>query len=195
MNEDLQAKWDARYAQGYVSGARPCAALLENAHLLPREGRALEIASGLGGNAVLLAERGLETQAWDISTIAIEKVAAHAAERALPLTAVVHDAVANPPAPSSFDVIVVYRFLDRSLAARLAPALRPGGLLYYQTFTREAAGGRGPSNPAYRLAPNELLSFFVPPLRLVAYREDGVIGDPDGGVRGEAWIVAQRDGP
>ncbi len=38
--------------------------------------------------------------------------------------------------PESFDVIVVSHLLDRTLAPALVAALRPGGLLYYQTSVR-----------------------------------------------------------
>ena len=41
-------------------------------------------------------------------------------------------------------------------------ALKPQGLLFYQTFTHERVTDQGPSNPSYRLAPNELLELFAP---------------------------------
>lgn len=46
----LQAKWDGIYTQreGEVTAA---SVLLENQHLLPSKGRALDLACGLGGNA------------------------------------------------------------------------------------------------------------------------------------------------
>ena len=59
------------------------------------------------------------------------------------------DIIARPPPPSSFDVIVVSHFLDRRLAPAIAWALRPGGLLFYQTFAREAVTDQGPSNPEF----------------------------------------------
>jgi hypothetical protein len=73
----------------------------------------------------------------------------------------------------------------------LAAALRPGGLLFYQTWTREAVTGRGPANPAYRLEPGELLRAFAG-LRVLAYREEGRVGDVARGVRDQAWLVAMR---
>ena len=39
--------------------------------------------------------------------------------------------------------------------------------------------------------PAEPLELF-PDLRLLAYREEGVFGDPAEGLRNEAWLVAAR---
>lgn len=189
--DDLQAKWDARYAEGRVEDSAPCGVLVEYAHLLPRAGRALDLACGLGGNALWLARRGLDTTAWDLSPVAIGKLAGCAQLQALPLTAEVRDALKQPPPARSFDVIVVSRFLDRALMPALIAALRDGGLLCYQTFTRETPNANGPACAAFRLAPNELLR-FADGLRILVYREEGLVGDTTQGLRGEAWLVAQR---
>ena len=96
------------------------------------------------------------------------------------------------PSPESFDVIVVSRFLERRLAPTLIDALTPEGLLFYQTFTQVTVGAMwGPTNPAYRLAPQELLTLFQP-LRVVVYREEGRVGDTTRGWRHEALLVAQK---
>ncbi|MGA7802273.1 MAG: class I SAM-dependent methyltransferase, partial [Gammaproteobacteria bacterium] len=172
-------------------GAEAAAVLVENRHLLPARGRALDLACGLGGNAMLLAASGLQTWAWDWSAAAIEAVRKSADEQGFALTAEVRDVVALAPEPERFDVVVVSRFLERALFQSLAATLRPGGLLFYQTFTRERVDGGGPSNPAFRLADNELLQAFGD-LRLVVYREEGCLGDPARGLRNEAMLVAQR---
>jgi hypothetical protein len=70
-------------------------------------------------------------------------------------------------------------------------ALKPGGLLFYQTFTRVSVGPGGPQNPEYRLAENELLRMFQE-LQVVVYREEGEIGDKTHGFRNEAMLVAKK---
>jgi tellurite methyltransferase len=185
-------KWDARYRDADVSEARPCRVLAEFAHLLPERGRALDLASGLGGNARLLARAGLETEAWDISPVAVAKLDEFASVQALPLRAAVRDVENVPPEPGSFDVIVVSYFLHRPLAPALIAALRPGGLLFYETFTREKVDATGPSNPDFRLAPNELLQLFAR-LRVVAFREEGTVGDISRGLRNVAYLVGRRE--
>ena len=99
--------------------------------------------------------------------------------------------VITPPEPASFDVIVVSRFLERDLVPSLVQALRADGLIYYQTFTAARVGDTGPRNPAFRLADNELLALFAS-LRLIVYREEGLAGDLNKGLRGEAMLVAQK---
>ncbi len=193
MPPSEQDKWEQRPAAADWAAARPSALLEQFQHLLPPQGRALDLACGLGANGRLLARRGLDTWAWDRSTVAIDRVAADAREQRLALHAERRDVVAAPPTPDSFDVIVVSRFLERALCPAIAAALRPGGLLFYQTFVRDDVGPRGPANPAYRLERNELLRLF-PQLTLRLYREEGRVGDITQGVRDEAWLIAQRPG-
>ncbi|HKK04584.1 MAG TPA: methyltransferase domain-containing protein [Gammaproteobacteria bacterium] len=190
MSDDMRAKWDARYRDAGGRGA-PAVVLAGNAHLLPERGRALDMACGLGSNALLLAERGLTVEAWDLSPVAIDRLNADAAEQGLSLQGTVRDVVAEPPLPASFDVIVVAHFLERSLCPAISAALRPGGLLFYQTFTRARVTDTGPGNPAFRLERNELLHLFAD-LSLVVYREEARIGKLTQGFRDQAMLVAQK---
>ena len=185
---ELREKWDRRYDEApQVPGALEV--LIENLHLLPVQGTALDLACGLGGSGLLLARRGLQAWAWDLSPVAIETLAKNA--EALPLRAEVRDVVENPPEPERFDVICVGHFLDRALCSRIAEALKPGGLLFYQTFSLERVDESGPGNPRYRLAPNELLELF-PQLLVRFYRDEGGVGDRSRGFRNRAQLVAQR---
>lgn len=186
----LRHKWDRRHAQH----AEPPAAarvLAENRHLLPDTGDALDLACGLGGNALYLAECGLRTTAWDLSPVAIDKLRHRAAERGLAIDTAVRDVIAEPPPPTGFDVIVVSWFLDRSLTPALIDALRSGGLLFYQTFTVAKVEAIGPDNPDFLLGEGELLELFRP-LRVRVYREEGRIGDIERGFRNAALLVAEK---
>ena len=182
-------KWDARYAD--TAETPPARVLLENAHLLPRGGVALDLACGLGANALLLASRGFEVFAWDSSGVAIDKLRTLARARGLTLQAEVRDVVRHPPEPGRFDVIVVSHFLNRNLAPHLIAALRAEGLLFYQTFTRSRVGECGPHNPDYLLADGELLVMFSP-LQPMVYRDEGPVGTIDQGFRGQALLVARK---
>ena len=189
--QSLKAKWDSRHAD---PDKQPEAAqvLKQNLHLLPRQGRALDLACGLGGNALLLAEQGLQVTAWDISPVAIERLKGVAQNRGLSdLSAEVRDIEQRPPLPESFDLIVVSYYLERRLTQNLIDALKPGGLLFYQTFTRVAVSSEGPSNPDFRLGDNELLQLFSP-LRLRFYREENRLGELSLGDRDIAMLVAEK---
>ncbi len=191
--QDVRKKWDDIY-QGRDSRQPGNAdrVLQENCHLLPDSGEALEIACGLGANALLLARHGLHTRAWDISPVAIGQLQAVADEAGLEnLQAEAVDVMDHPPAPQSYDVIVISHFLERDLAPAIVAALKNGGLLFYQTFTRTRVSDGGPRNEAFRLADNELLELFAP-LKVLVYREEGAAGDVTRGFRDEALLVAQK---
>lgn len=187
--DELRAMWDARYRDRPDEWPQAAQVLRDNKHLLPTAGDALDLACGMGGNALLLADAGLRVRAWDLSPVGIESLQnRHVAGQ---LVAEVRDVCAAPPVPNSFDVIVISYFLERRLFAALTDALRPGGLLFYQTFIRDKAQAVGPGNPEFLLADNELLAGFGA-LRVLVYREEGRTGDVAHGFRNEAMFVGQR---
>ncbi|MCG8489710.1 MAG: methyltransferase domain-containing protein [Chromatiales bacterium] len=189
--QQLRTKWDQRYADE-EKVARPAEVLLNNAHLLPEQGCALDLACGLGGNALFLADRGFMVEAWDLSAVAIQRLERSAGQRNLNnLHARVRDVESQPPHAEQFDVIVISYFLERALIPTLIQALRPGGLIFYQTFTRQAVSSEGPQNPAFRLADQELLQLFRD-LKVRVYREEGRLGDLSLGSRDVAMLVAQK---
>ncbi len=184
-------KWNRIYRDRPASPPTAARVLADHVHLLPRAGEALDLACGTGGNALLLAAHGLDTNAWDCSTEALQSLRESARLRQLTVTTQERDVTARPPVPNSFDVIVVSHFLDRGLVPLLTRALRPAGLIFYQTFISDKVSDTGPRNPAYRLAPNELLKMFAA-LQLIVYREEGTIGDTECGFRNEAMLIARK---
>ena len=181
--------WDERYEKNNDL-PQACQTLREFSHLLPDHGKALDLASGLGGNALLLARSGLATSAWDLSSVGIKKLKRLAVQQSLDVAALTRDIITEPPQANSFDVIVVSYFLERQLFPTLLGALRPSGLLFYETFVQDKPQGVGPSNPDYLLEQNELLS-LCDGLVIRAYREEGLIGDASKGCRNVAMLVAQ----
>lgn len=67
----IRDKWDRTYGSKAVEAAAWPRVLSENAHLLPRRGRALDVACGMGGASIFLARHGLEVVSWDISPVAM----------------------------------------------------------------------------------------------------------------------------
>lgn len=184
-------KWDQRYSHAGAPGD-PSYVLREFSYLLPHAGSVLDLACGLGADALFLAQRALMVSAWDSSRIAIEKLQQFARDKGFAITAQCRDVSAEPPPPSSFDVIVVSHFLERELCPAIAAALKPGGLLFYQTFCVEKVdAGHGPGNPDFLLQKNELLRLFDS-LRIVVYHELGTLGATDTGLRDRALLIAQK---
>jgi SAM-dependent methyltransferase len=190
---ERRARWNERWNRRDYADLEPATVVIDYAYLLPAGGEVLEIACGLGVNALHLAAAGFRVTAWDYAESAIARLRDEAAHRDLALRAEVRDVVAEPPPPASFDGIVVTRFLERDLCPALAAALRPGGVLCYQSFVRDAVSERGPQDTAFRFAPNELLALF-PDLRVLVFHDEGRAGDTTRGFRDESLLVAQRAG-
>ena len=184
-------KWNRIYSES-GQGLYPAAQVLtENDFLLPQTGTALDVACGLGANAIFLAEQGLAVTAWDISFVAIDILTTYALQQRLNINACQQKITANSFNKYSFDVIVVSRFLDRTLSDAIIGALKPDGLLFYQTFTREKTSPRHPNNPDYLLGCSELLTLFSL-LRVIFYRENALIGEQLRGLRNEAQFVGRK---
>ena len=187
---ELQLKWDGFYSHSQPS-VSPTQVLCEHAYLLPKQGDALDLACGLGGNSLFLAEHDLHVDAWDISPVALAYLQTQAHQKSLSIATRQCDITPNCLPPKHYDVIVISRFLDRSLCNAIMVALKPEGLLFYQTFTRNKLDQQGPSNPDYLLDSNELLTLFSS-LRLVFYQENARIGDLRQGNRNEACFIGQK---
>lgn len=181
-----QRKWDGKYAGAPApSSAGACAVLRDNTHLLPAQGLALDLACGLGANALLLAEHGLAVEARDISSVALETLQGAAAGLAIHTR---HSDIETESLPlAHYDVICVSRFLHRPLCPALVSALKSGGLLFYQTFCEHKPADCGPTSPAFVLTNNELLTLFAG-LRLCYYRDEGCAGDS----LGQAQFIGRR---
>lgn len=137
MDED-RVRWDERYAaRADAPTATPQApealALLDEGMLarLPAAGQALDIACGAGGQAVWLAQRGLDVLALDVSPVAIDLTDAAAREHGVEnrVDARVHDLDEGLP-DDVVDLVlaVCQRFRRPDLTPQLVAALRPGGV-------------------------------------------------------------------
>ena len=171
--------WDTRHRE-VLHEPRACTVLRQHAEYLPRRGRALDLACGRGGNALWLARRGLTVHAWDYSEAGIRSLSAEAEKRRLAVRTEVRDVVLKPPEAERFDLLVVSHFLDRGLMPTLLAAVRPGGLLYYQTFL-VGHPGPGPRNPDFLLRPGELSGYCEDWEILHSLEQDG-----------QAQLVARR---
>jgi tellurite methyltransferase len=163
-------KWDRRFA-GADSAPKAAKVLQDHTEFLSKHGHALDIACGLGGNALLLASLGLNTSAWDISATGLAKLQHFAGQQGLSINTQQIDLEADSFPAETFDVIIASHYLYRPLFPALISALNKGGVVFYQTFTNSNAGKGGPSNPAFLLGDNELLEVFSS-LETLFYQQD-----------------------
>ena len=167
----------------------PSAWLIDNADLLPRGGKVLDVACGRGRHALLLASAGFDVHAIDRDPAAIDFLRTTAEKLHLSLSCEVVDLETAPPPvlPGPCDAILVFNYLHRPLMPELRQALSPGGRLFYETFTVQQAERGHPKNPDFLLKAEEL-SGLVAPLAVLRSRE----GEFDG--RFLSSVVAERRG-
>jgi tellurite methyltransferase len=183
-----QSEWDAKHQlTADDSSAEPTGILCELWPLLP-SGAALDLACGTGRNALFLAERGLHVTAVDWSTAALDILEARARSRKIPTRRIqaleetkrssragidlVQADLERIDLPARFfDLILNLRYLHRSLFPQICRALRPNGMLLFETYTEAQLDFcAGPRDPAHLLKVGELREAF-PELHPLFYRE------------------------
>jgi len=170
--EDRQ-RWDRKYDRARPAGTLQADSWLVDSLRDTPPGRSLELACGLGVNSVWLATLGWQVDAVDISARGLAVAAELASRHNVTPRLIAADLDHFVPLPGAYDLVIVFRFLDRNhLPGLITRALAPGGLLVYETF--------GPGqcerddnhlkNPAFVLAPGELPELF-PELETIRYEE------------------------
>jgi SAM-dependent methyltransferase len=133
-----EAAWDERYrSRGALWSGNPNRYLVSEAGRL-RPGSALDAGAGEGGDAIWLASRGWQVTAVEISAVALERAAAHAADRGDDIASRIEwrhaDLLSWQPPEATFDLVTSqYMHLpDKArtrMFARLAAAVAPGGTI------------------------------------------------------------------
>jgi SAM-dependent methyltransferase len=166
-------EWDERYRRpDYWAGREPVSFLRQVLPFLPR-GHVLDLASGEGRNAVYLAAQGWQVTGLEWSSAGIEKAVALAGAHGVHVVA---EGAAHVPGSlrliqadleqyelpaAAFDVVLVFYYLQRSLMPAIGHALRPGGILVYETYTiHQLEYAHGPRSPQHLLQPGELRAAF-----------------------------------
>jgi tellurite methyltransferase len=139
-------------------------------------GRVLDVACGSGRNALFFLARGDRVIGIDRSLESLGDLR-RATGSTSSLQLVQADLEQLPLPVGCFDVVLNVRYLQRSLAPALQRALRPGGMLVFETFLIEQLQRGHPRNPDFLLQPNELLHLFAG-MRVLHY-EEGLCRDGD----------------
>jgi tellurite methyltransferase len=167
-----QKRWDERFGKKeFAFGKEPNPFLKRYIHLLPR-GKALDIASGEGRNAVFLAQHGFEVDAVDISDRGLKKAQKLAREKGVKINTLFVDLDQYRIEKEQYNLIANFYFLRRRLIPRIKKGLKKGGKVIFETYLLEhrTLGTGGPKQAKYFLKPNELLGFFKN-FRILFYRE------------------------
>lgn len=160
MSEPEAGRWNQRYLQEPEVWGRKLPHRLVTRHmdLLEQPGLALDVACGTAASGLYLARRGWKVIGLDAAQAALRLAQARAREEALDLSLAVMD-VADLWLPQErFDLVLNLYFLERSLWPLYRKSLKPGGLLFFETFVwGPGEGGRR----EFFLEPGELRQAFA----------------------------------
>jgi SAM-dependent methyltransferase len=145
-------------------------------HLVAPGGAVLDVAAGGGRHARWFAARGHPVTAIDRDQASLAALAG--TDGVETVAADLEDGSPWPlPDEARFAAVIVTNYLHRPLLPRLLDVLAPGGVLIYETFAQGNETVGKPSNPAFLLAPGELLEAVRGRLRVVAF-QDGFLAAP-----------------
>ncbi|HEY6352615.1 MAG TPA: class I SAM-dependent methyltransferase [Candidatus Angelobacter sp.] len=180
MQRDEKTLWNQKYSERSHTSLEPdpflVSAYSEWLAGSPA-GTALDVAGGVGRHTLWLAERGWRVALADVSDVGIELArknvpGAYTSGPAAPVQFETADLqTCRDLGHERYDLILVFFYLQRELFPALVSALKPGGFLFYKTYTvdQQHLPG-GPSHPMHLLQPNELLRAFAS-LRILHYHE------------------------
>jgi len=186
-----QKRWEKRFGRKeFALGKEPNPFLKKHIHLLPK-GRALDVATGEGRNAVFLAQNGFEVDAVDISEKGLKKARKLAREKGVKINTFLVDLDRYQIEKDRYDLIANFYFLKRRLIPRIRKGLKRKGKVIFETYLLEhrTFGTGGPKQAKYFLKPNEPLRLFRN-FRILFYRE-GIF--KEGGKRkAVASLIAEK---
>lgn len=127
------------------------------------ENGVLDLACGHGRNGLFLVEHNIPVTFADNNESALCEIDKLSAEHGSLINSWQVDLEipeSQPLAGKIYDSILVFNYLHRPLMQGIRDAIRPGGLIMYETFTTEQARFGKPSNPDFLLAAGELREYF-----------------------------------
>ncbi|MBM84389.1 MAG: hypothetical protein CMJ78_27865 [Planctomycetaceae bacterium] len=188
MSNADREKWDGKYhGKSVPQVLAPNPWLIESVSDLAA-GRCLDLACGLGHDAIWLAQQGWSVDAVDISPKGLRLASKFADQHNVRVNWIAADLDEFAVSENQYQLVTVFRFLDRThLPSLVERALAPGGLLIYETFSFRQLD-RDDShikNPAFVLQPEEFKSLYAN-LEVIEYAE---VELPD---RSVARLLAKR---
>lgn len=185
-----------RFAQLLLRADPPPARfLVQQLNRLPK-GLVLDVAAGRGRHTLFLSSLKYQVEAIDRDEQALAQLSTDARSRHLAgvTTQALDLESTHPPdlGEERYDAILVFLYLHRPLFPHLIRALKPGGLLVYETFLIDQhLHYQHPRRREFCLSHGELLG-LIAGLRVLHYDEGLHEGARDGDSAYTAQLVAQR---
>jgi SAM-dependent methyltransferase len=149
-------------------------------------GKALDIACGVGRNTHFIAEKGFEIDAVDLSDYALSQI-----DETEKINKIEVDLDTYNLQINTYDLIVNINYLSRRLLPQIKEALKPGGVVIFETFIIAHGDFNQPANPEYLLRTNELLHAFIG-LDIIYYEERNDINLRDENTRVASLVAKKR---
>ncbi len=185
MNYADQQRWDRKYSEKVAPEEIQADPFLERCLPGIAAGRSLDIACGLGDNAIAMARNGFEVTAIDLSGVGLERARERARTAGVAVDFKRTDVEDFDLPLKHFDLITSFYFLNRAVFPKIKKGLKEGGIYLTRTYTREELRYRPNLNPAYLLEPGELRETFRD-FEILLYEEK------DNGREGKVEMIARR---
>ncbi|MCQ6276340.1 methyltransferase domain-containing protein [Bacillus sp. V3B] len=161
---DPKRKWNSKYSDRLHHLDEPAPNIrLKNLSAYLNGGSAFDLACGLGGNSLFLAQLNYQVQAFDISDVAVDFLKNQAVKKQLSIHTHLCDLTEWHKLnlnKASFDLVVVTYYLDRSIFPFIKSVIKDNGYFFMETYYLSPQNeDQGVSNQ-YKLRSKELLSVF-----------------------------------
>lgn len=184
MAQKDKERWNEKYQDNKIPN-RPIELIVKYSGLASGT-QALDIACGMGRHSKYLASKGFNVDALDISDVAINSLKDEPRIHAREVDFDTYILQKN-----RYDLIVCTYFLERKLFPQMIEALKPKGIILYETLLYDDKNERKPSNSAFLLDKKELNNYFSKECEILHYDEWHDI-DYQGAKTMKASMVAKK---
>lgn len=132
-----------------------------------QEAPALDLACGGGRNGLYLLRQGIGVEFADVRQAALQDIEQKIQQEQIDPRLATYREVdleqegSEPLTNRQFGAVLVFRYLHRPLLPAIRGAVKPGGLVIYETFTVDQPQFGRPTNPNFLLRHGELLDTFA----------------------------------
>lgn len=176
---DHREKWNRKHKERLDELREPVPnERLKNLSPYMQGGTALDIACGLGGNSLFLAQLGYEVMAVDISEVAADYVQEMAVKQGLMVTTMIGDLTKITSLPlkkHSFDFVMNTYYLERSIIPYVKELVKQNGFFFMETYYKSPNAEHQRVSSQYKLESNELLAEFLD-WKILFFEENGQEG-------------------
>ncbi len=167
MSIEDRKKWDKKYQENIeLLEIREPSLFVKKFAKATKGVDALDLACGVGRNALYLENIGFRVDAIDISPVALNTLKSRSKGNINLIEADLDDFIPS----KKYDLILMCNFLDRDLIDRSKEYLNSGGVYIVETYIEDKDNQKSNSNPNFLLKKDELLKIFKDGFEVLEYK-------------------------